>query len=315
MDKIKKFLREALAELKKHPYASITAGILFLLLILFLPVLRFNWLSYPASLRTRIALQRLLSSIESDVYCREDCSLKRHLYESVISDSLRKKSLGSRELMERYILDPDLSTETRKYLLKIFNTSGMEASDAIKEFVPNPGNDLNVRIQIAKAWPGYYPDSLNKEILKAYDKAKTFEDKLSILRMLEGEESQESVSLVWQVLSSEREPDLIRQALLFLSNMQNKKLVYAAEDLYKLKTFLEKADNSARLKDQAILLLNEYYDYFPDESTSLLIEVINGDDYDNYHKAFASNILNKHRAIQLPLPLLTDEDWDSYYNN
>lgn len=315
MDKIKKLLGNIWLVLKRRPYLSSGVGLLLLSLVLFLPIMRFNWISYPESLKIRIAIKRLLESMEMDTYCREDCSLKRHLYESIISESLRKNPPSYRELLEERILDPGISIEARKELLKILVISDIGISDRIKDFITDSKKDLHLRLQLAKAWPENYPDSLKKEILQAYSRAKTKEDKMDILKLIEGEGGQEAVSLNWNILLSDEKTDLKKQALFSLANIADKKSAYILEDLYKLQLILEEGGNPARLKDQVIFLLNEYYDYFPDQSAALLIEVVNSNAYDDYQKTFAINILNRHRSIPLPLPPLTQEDWDSYYNN
>jgi hypothetical protein len=61
--------------------------------------------------------------------------------------------------------------------------------------------------------------------------------------------------------------------------------------------------------------LNDYYQYFPVPSETLLLSVINGSQFDNYQKTFAINILNNQKLINLKIPELTQSDWKSYYNN
>lgn len=308
-------LRKMWVKIKKHYYLSIGAGSFILLLLLFSPIIRSSWFYYPESLRIRIALSRLLSSFNNDNLCREDCTMARLTYEKVISQALNNNADDYLPLLEKEILNLNLSEETRAELLRLYKTNNVSASEKMKSFCLNSNNDFKIRAQLAAAWPEIKPLSLNSEVIGRYKSASKLEDKLKLLDLLKNQTDSVSLSLLWDIILDDSGKDLKQKAFFLLTNINDKKSAYHLTDLDNLRLVLKNSNYPPRSKDQAIFLLESYYDYFPEPSELLLLEVAGDKNYDVYQKTFAINILNNKKPSGLKAPELKSSDWDSYYNN
>lgn len=315
MNMIKKMLGNLWVKIKKHYYLSIGAGSLILLLILISPLFHSSWLNYPESLKARIALSKLLASFETGSWCREDCALERSMYEKIITHSLSIKPDTLLPYLEKEILDSDLDEEVRAVLLKMYLTTNVPISEKLKNYYTNASNDFKIRAQLAATWPEIGSKSMPAEIIGRYKNSRKIAEKINLLKLLKGQSDPLSLSLLWEIILSNDEEDLKNIAFSLLSNIEDKKSAYNLNDLDKLKIVLQNVDYPPRLKDQAIYLLNNYYEYYPEQSELLLLDVVVNNSFDNYQKAFAINILNSKKMSDLKMPDLSQADWDSYYNN
>ncbi len=302
-------------KIKKHYYLSISAGSLILLLILFSPIIHLSWLAYPESLKIRIALNKLIDSYKLGNWCREDCGLKRLLYEDIITKALSHDAGAYQSLMDKQILNNNLTAEVRAELLKLYLINNSSASAQMKNFVVDSTNDFNARVQISKAWPEIKSPSLFSEIIGRYQASSKLDEKLSLLNFLSGQNDPLIISTLWSIVSGNDDEILKKQAFLLLANVNDQATVYSLADLDKIKKILEDNTYPPRLKDQAIFLLSDYYKYFPVPSELLLTSIINNDLYDLYQQTFAINILNNIKLGNLRLPELSQADWNIYYNN
>jgi len=316
MDKIKIIWQKVRDFIKKHWLICAGSFGFILLLMMFLPVFRSSWLYYPDSLRVRIALKKLAAASETEVYCREDCSATRLLYKNIISLELAKEKDKLLPDLEKVILDPKVLPEIRKLVINIWQTSGEEPSAKLKEFCLNSNNPLAIRAELASAWPQLATDSFNAEIIGSFKTTVSDSEKLKSLDLLIGKSDPAVLKLIWDILLHDYPDNLKSKAWFLLANIDNKQLAYQPADLDNLRAILESGDYPHRLKDQAILVLSDYYAYYPVPSEALLVDVVNREKYfDNYQRSFAIDILNRYRTEKIALPDLSQEEWDAYFKN
>ena len=284
------------------------------LVILFLPIFRSSWLLYPESLRARIAIRKLSSSNETAFYCREDCAAERLVYKNIITSALKSDNLNPD--LETAITSEKILPEIRRVFIEIWQSSGQEPSEKINQYYLDPKKNFLVRAELARAWPQLANSSFNAEIIGQYRAAKTDEEKITMLNLLYGRSDPSTLSVIWGLILNDASDELKSKAWFLLSNIENKAEVFALGDLEKIRTVLESGEYPHRLKDQAILILADYYPLYPEASGALLKDVVNRPIYfDDYQRTFAIDILNRNSQPKLASPQLSQADWDEYFNN
>jgi len=303
--------RQVVVWLKKHwPVASGGAAF-FILLIMFFPVFRSSWLYYPESLRAKIALRKLAQSTEKMYYCREDCQASRLTYKNLIAQALASEKEKLLPDLETVILDKNVLPENRRLLVGLWQESGLVPSDNLKNV-----QDVNLKAELVSSWPELGDNSFISELVGNFKTAKTEAEKEAALDLLIGKNSPIVISTIWNIILGEYSDKLKVKAFFLLANLENKSQVYQVDDVAKLRSVLESGSFPHRVKDQAILALSDYYEFFPELSESLLVDVVNRPQYfDNYQRSFAIDILNNNRDVKVASLNLSQADWDTYYTN
>lgn len=316
MNKLKKIWRRLKMFVKKH-YLILAGSFGFvLLLMMFLPVFRSSWLDYPEILRAKIAIKKLAATSETSFYCRDDCATKRLLYKNIISKILLTEKEKLLPDLERVIISPQVLPEIRILMVKIWRESGQEPSLKLKEFYNDPKNSLSLRAELARAWPELVDISFYGEIIGNFKTASTDSEKENLLNLLIGKNEQIVIKFIWDIILGDYSFDLKNKAFFLLANIENKQLSYQASDLDKLRSVLESGDYPHRVKDQAILVLSDYYSFYPEPSEALLVDVINRIKYfDDFQRSFAIDIINRYRTLKISSPELSQADWDAYFTN
>ena len=314
MNKIKFFLKRAVVWFRKHYYISVSLSLFLILFILLSPIIHSSWLYYPEPLKARIALKKFIYSFEQYSYCREDCEAERLFYINIIKSSLNSNK-SYEILLQKEILNIKTPDEVRGELLKIYKINNQIAPLVIKNFYMNSQNDFVIRASLVETWPEISNTSFISEIIGRYKNSASVKEKLALLGLLDERSNGLIFSLLWGIVLGDEGDDLKRKAFLLLANVDRKDLFYKTEDLDNIKLILNDTNYEMRLKDLAIWLLNDYYQYFPDLSENILMMVADGSKFDNYQKTFAINILNYQKSTNLKIPDLDQADWDNYYKN
>lgn len=299
MDKFKIVYRQVVVWLKKHWPLTAGASAFVILLIMFFPVFRSSWLYYPESLRAKIALRKLAESTEKMYYCRDDCQAKRLMYKNIIASTLASQEERILPDLEETILDEKVLPETKQLLISLWQESGIAPTDNLKA-----------------NWPGLSDDGYIAQIINNFKKAKSDSNREMALDLLISKNKPSIITLIWDIILGSYSDSVKARAFFLLANLENKQQTYQVEDIVKLRSVLESADFPHRLKDQAIFALGDYYEFFPFETESLLVDVFNRPKYfDDYQRSFVIDILNNNRDIKVPNLELSADDWAAYYNN
>ncbi len=307
MDKFKIVYRQVVVWLKKHWPLVTSASVFIILLIMFFPVFRSSWLYYPESLRAKIALRKLAESTEKMYYCRDDCQAKRLMYRNIIASALKNEKERILPDLEATILAEKVLPETKQLLIGLWQESGLSPTDSLK-------NNLSPELKIF--WPELSDDTFVVQVINDFKKAKNDGKREATLNLLINKDSPEIITLIWDIILGKYSDAVKSRAFFLLANLENKKEVYQVENVTRLRSVLESADFPHRLKDQAIFSLGDYYEFFPFETESLLVDVFNRPQYfDDYQRSFVIDILNNNRDIKVANLEISAEDWAAYYNN
>lgn len=316
MDKFKIIWRQVVVFLKKYWPQATGAAIFIVLLIMFMPVFRSSWLYYPESLRAKIALRKIAESTEKMYYCREDCQVKRLTYQKIISSALSSQKEKLLPDLEKVILDKNILSETRMVLISLWRAANLPITDNIKNFCADNNQDFNLRAELINAWPELSNNSFASELVGNFKTATSDTQRLAALNLLTDNNNPLIISTIWQIILGDYSDKIKNQAFFLLANLSNKNDVYWLENISNLRTILESDSFPNRLKDQAILILGDYYNLYPFETESLLIDIVSRPQYfDDYQRSFAIDILNNNRSLKIATLNLSQADWNAYYNN
>lgn len=301
---------------KKHWLISGLGAGFIILLLLFLPIFRSSWLYYPESLRAKLALKKLEVATEKDIYCREDCQAKRLLYKNLIYEFAVKNQFNFKQDLENSILKPGVLPEIRMLFISIWQELKWDITPAIQNYYSDLNNPLEIRSSLTIAWPELKNPSFFKEVVSQFYNSKNTKEQINLLDLLISSDDKSVLNLIWDLILGDRDDSFKRKAFFLLANIANKQSAYLVADVIKLRSILENGDYPHRIKDLAIMALSDYYDFFPELTEELLVDVVNRSRYfDSYQRTFAIEILNKYRAEKIPLPELSQEDLGIYFSN
>ena len=301
---------------KKHWLISGLGAGFIILLLLFLPIFRSSWLYYPESLRAKLALKKLEVATEKDIYCREDCQAKRLLYKNLIYEFAVKNQFNFKQDLENSILKPGVLPEIRMLFISIWQELKWDITTNIQNYYSDLNNPLEIRSSLTIAWPELKNSSFFKEVVNQFYNSRSTKEQAELLDLLISSDDKSVLNLIWDLILGDRDDSFKRKAFFLLANIANKQSAYLVADVIKLRSILENGDYPHRIKDLAIMALSDYYDFFPELTEELLVDVVNRSRYfDSYQRTFAIEILNKYRAEKIPLPELSQEDLGIYFSN
>lgn len=301
---------------KKHWLISGLSAGFIILLLLFLPIFRSSWLYYPESLRAKLALKKLETVTEKDIYCREDCQATRLLYKNLVYEFAVKNEFDFKQDLENSILKPDVLPEIRMLFISIWQELKWDITPAIQNYYSDLNNPIEIRSSLTIAWPELKNSSFFKEVVSQFYNSSSTKEQMEFLDLLISSDDKSVLSLIWDLILGDKEDIFKRKAFFLLANIANKQSAYLVADVIKLRSILESGDYPHRIKDLAIMSLSDYYDFFPELTEELLVDVVNRSRYfDSYQRTFAIEILNKYRTEKIPMPELSYEDLDVYFSN
>ncbi len=253
---------------------------LFLILICFISAL--------ASVdKGSLSLIKLQDSYKSQELCHEECREERENNSKILSDSLKKKNQKLENKIELILLSKDEGIEFKKELINIlsFVYKPEDIPAYLNKFLENQNADSEIKTLI-----------FNKFI----------------------ERSDVSLSLKYylNLLSEPNDNGLKLEAARALSNIPDKKNIYSKSQLELIKSLTIDPDTDNKLRASLVLLISEYYSYFPTESQTVLKQIYNSKNADTITKIFAADTLNRYlKDNKLSVPEATPEEWENYYNN
>lgn len=258
-----------------------------LILVLSLPVcvLSFYYLVAFFSVSPKsLCLESLKFSFENDKACRENCALYRLENKTCLIEALEVDGGANHSNLEKkifsYLKDENLDFNFRFELVDVIAQASPSrtAPDFLISYLESSLGD----------------EKIKAEIFKAFDWELVADDPLAYYLA---------------IIDSEASLDLRLAAALKISSYPEKSLVFKTKDLEILKEVIFKPQTPAYLRQSLVLLLGDYRHYFPEESNLLLAEIEkNNFRTDNISRAFAADF------IGLPLPEISQEEWNLYYN-
>ena len=266
-----------------------------------------------------ISLLELRKSYEQDSICHEDCFVNRERLKNNILMDLKKGSDIEEEVLKQlYVKGTGASfKEVLVELLGEYYDRSI-APQYLREYFKSPQAETPVQIKIIQTFPkSKFPQtSLQTKLKKTIlDEELDVTERIDALRNLgsiaDGSLSDYYLSLVF----SEDSREIKNLAIVMLSSMENKERYFSQKQLAAIEKIALSSETEDRIRQSLVVLLADYYPYFPKEVVSILEDLHDSSITDNISLAFVVDFLNDVSGDIYPLPEISAVEWNEYYNN
>lgn len=237
-----------------------------------------------------INLAALRENVNKQKICHEDCLLTRKKQAAIIVAALKKSEPNLLRRLEDYWNNHQESFEFKKEIINLWRLNN-EAN-----------NDLS-------GVPPYIYDYLDQA-----DGDPRLQS-LIISSCLSFNQGKQWLDYYFNLLASKRDLSLKKEALIALSNRENKAADFNLKQLVFLKNLLINPATPLAIKADIVLLIGDYYPLFTAETNSILLEIYKNKALDNITRSFSGDILNRENGnTKLVLPAISEVEWENYYN-
>ncbi len=250
-----------------------------------------------------LALEELRDSWTGEIICHEDCALHRQEWENIIVQSLQQK-YSSKNL--KFVKDSSVAQHLKKYFFLSSSPSGFQG-ELVRIYsrafgLTNPPDYLKDYLNQAQARP-----EVQAVILASFQPQ-------ALTDFSSGSAS--PLAYYFQVLTSNRDLGLKQTAIQALSSFSEQAKYFSRSQLTIIRNLILSPNTKSQLRQSLVLLLSNYYPLFSSETSTLLLKVYHQQfNQDPISPLFAADILNRQAHQHLILPVVSQGDWQKYYNN
>lgn len=216
------------------------------LFLLLFPIMKKDWLIYPAPLRAQIALSYLLNDQALGGSCRESCQKERQQYAALVfagGQDLRLK-------MEKALIASSTNPEIRRLLINSWQEADWGAPNL--ELLSSAPY-LEQQIALVQAWPELAPADWLAELINRFYESKDDSERVLILRNLLGNQEPIVEELIKEIIQNKNYANSIKEeAYLLWANLPNKERAQALIDLSLWQEVLLSESSSSSLKESII---------------------------------------------------------------
>lgn len=287
MNKLKKLWRIVSHKFKSYCLKKKRLVLIFVVLLILVVA---PGIYYGAALmrvsEAEVNLAALRENINNEKICHDDCLLFRKKKENLIIAAINKSEKKLLKRLEDYWFNQDESLDFKKEIINLWRLN----------------NDLeNI--------PQYFFDYLDNEEGDVKLQA------LIISSYLSPNQDIRWLDYYLNLLISKRDVSLKKEALLALSNREDKAEHFTLKQLSLLKKLMFDKSAPEEIKPHVVLLIGDYYQLFSEDTELVLMELYESQEVDNISKAFAVDILNRYRTKKkLASPEISSEEWGKYYS-
>jgi len=287
-----------LSRTKKIIYSS--GLVLIILLVLVFSYFSFKmWAISPAELE----LAKLANSWDKELICHETCRARRQQISSVIVGDLKqnKESVVAQRL-EEYFLNDAVSSGFKENIIDILAV--VYGPNQPPSYIQSYFKQLDAQPALQASILGLFsPAALGVTVSGANQASKILS-------------KQNPLNDYFLILQSERNLAVKIKAVTALSNATDKEHNFSAEQLLLIRDLILDLSTPHYLRQSLVLLLSDYYAFFPIETGEILYIVYDsGVTGDEISRAFSADILNRVAGENLIVPEVSSAAWAEYYNN
>jgi len=240
------------------------------------------------------SLAELKRSWDEDKICHEDCSSKRKAIIDLIVKDLRSiPDSGTADMIKEYFFDQNVSHDFKKELVRIVSVAqeGNDPPDFFRTYLSDSQGDAAIR---AKILVSFKPDSWFGT----------------------GNGDSSPSDYYFSILSASGDLPLRRAVVSALSNLPDKDQYFSLLHLDIIKGLIFDSGTDSNLRRDLIMLLGDYYPFFPKETAAVLRAFYKTDPSgDDIARAFAADLLNRLAHTDLKIPEVSQEQWADYYDS
>jgi hypothetical protein len=142
-------------------------------------------------------------------------------------------------------------------------------------------------------------------------------ERLAALKGLAETKEDSLITFYFARLSEDDDLSVKQEAVRAISNIQDKSGYWRVDQLALIKKLLLDSRVSNLLRADLVYLTGDYYPFFPTETLSVLTALYKQmPSNDQVSRALAADAVNRLSSRQkLALPVVSDADWQAYYNH
>ena len=236
--------------------------------------------------KSELVLARLHASVGGA--CHEECRLVRAAWRAELIKILKA---GDRKLEKKivgYFLDSGESLEFQEELARL--TSEIYQTDDLPPYLRNYQENTDISPELKVIIFNYFFAKLEVQLA--------------------------DVEYYFTLLGGSADSELKQAAVRAIGNINEPALHFTSAQLGIIQSLLQSEELDEPLRQSLVMLLGDYYLFFPEETSRLLLLVYNSSTVDKISQFLAADILNRYRlADELPWPEVSDTAWEAYYLN
>jgi len=231
-----------------------------------------------------LTLARLRESIGGA--CHEECQLARFAWRQELINDLKSGDKSLERKMMEYFLDQEEDLEFIEELIKVYSSV-------------------------------YSEDNL-PDYLSGYLQNQSFSSELQVLIFnyffAKNQVGEADLDYYLALLSDANNFQLKQAAIQAISNIEDQAALFTEQQIEIISELLETTNINNRLRQSLVLLLGDYYRFFPEKVGEILIAVYNSLNADKISQFFAADILNRYLlTTEFPEPFIGSAEWEVYY--
>lgn len=296
--------------------ASFIVFFIFIIYLLFKPVLFKSWLNYPLDLRAEIAFEYFKESFNDD--CFSTCLLEREKMAHIIIKAWQENEDIWQKKIFQYLFESNNTQEKRALInmsLYIYNNN--EVPLFLENIIYDKRISYQTRHHIIRAYESSFYDN-NELYLHLISQALNQEIEMakrqSALLSTRAWNNKENIDLSFIILKSHEDYEIKKTAIDLINSWSTSDIKISQDELLLISDLISNEDYYDDLRVELIWLLSEYYSLYPEIVSDSLRLVYNNENLDNISRGFSAQALNFLNADNLKIPDISQEEWNTYYN-
>jgi len=270
--------------------------------------------------KASIALISLSRSVESSTPCHESCLIARSAWEQLIAARLPVSARLRREL-NRVFTSGAASPTLKSELIKVsaLGLGSDNPPEFVKDYLSSAKADPKVLAEIIADYPETADDN---QTLFANLKQQASDSNISpatrreALKALAETGDASLTSFYFLCLNQDNDLGVRQEAVRAISTIKDQNLDYNVNQLAIIKNLIMAPDTDKALRADLVFLVGNYYPLFPSASAAILSDLYKQTPAgDNVSRALAADEFNRlGRGAKLAAPVVSQAEWDAYYN-
>ncbi len=312
--KIKSFFKQ------KRNIVFFSIGIIIIIFIfVFLGIYGPWWRIWPKSLEATIALNRLAILVYKEPYCHQECYFTAKTYEESIIKGIDKEKFFYRLL--NIVFNENENINWRIKVLKILsqNVSSFQSIfiNKLNYYLLNDQGNLELKRNIIYLFNNNLDLESFSNYLKKIFMNKNFssEDKVLVLDNLNSVGNNDPNFYI-DILETEIDVNILNKTLRIIGL----EVLYKDYDktllINSLENIIRNPNSNFTTRRLSVFILAVFLDdKSNNEVYTLFKKMVDGGDIDIFTRYLIIDIFNNYLVEKYELPLISEEDWNLYYQN
>ncbi|HPT08354.1 MAG TPA: hypothetical protein PLE28_01515 [bacterium] len=296
---------------------SLIITILIIISFLFLSLYGSWWRIWPKKLEAIIALNRLAVLVYNQPYCHEECYLEKTIYRSSILVNINQSNFFSK--LSNIVFNENENLNWRIEIIKILSMAKLPAdSNFITDINIYLRNDTG-NLEIKKIFIFYFKDYLDQDNNANYFKniymnnLYSTTDKITTLHNLSLLDSDNN-DFYLSILKNEKEMVILAETLRIIGANMSKSDLDQVVLVNSLENILRRTDASFTVRRLCVFILASFLENNQNTEVYKLFEkLVTSGEIDIFTRYLIIDIFNNYVLEKYELPVISEGDWNYYY--